>query len=104
MEIAALDTRSALLDIALNLGRIGRFVTKSSTTAEPFFAENRAYFAELDRRTLPTGFLPTYRAAKRAFEALVSLPSDQAADSAFTWASLLERRAKFCVDEDVEAS
>lgn len=102
MQVSALDNRSAVLDMALNFGRIGRFAARSPEAAAPFFAENRAYFAELDRRDLPRGFLPTYRAAKKAFSSLQALPSDQAADDAFTWASLLERRARFSVGEGDE--
>lgn len=98
-DLSRLSNRELILDLALNFARIGRFFARSPETAAPFFTENRAYLAELDRRDLPKSFLPTYRAASAAFADMAASTPDRVTEDAFTWALLLERRAGFAQGE-----
>lgn len=90
-----MTSRDLVLNIAVNLDRLGRWAYEGKTNRIPqFLADTQTYldqFREFDSR-----FRSTYDRFLKDYSRLTSTPpNDQDwADTAFTWAAILTHRAR----------
>ena len=88
--------KDLILNIAVNLGRLGRWAYEGKSTRIPqFLADTQTYLDQLvDFRPQ---FKPTYDRFLKDYLYLKSQPpnSQDWADTAFTWAAILSHRAQF---------
>ena len=84
------------LNIAVNLGRIARWVGEGKTVrVTQFMTETEDFLDQLDKAKKSERFEKTFRLFKRSFENLKKKePNDDWAEEAFTWANILTHRAK----------
>lgn len=92
-----MDAKDVILNIAVNLGRIGRWATEGKRArVEQFLAETSDYLTRLEKTTRSDRFEPTFRRFVASYQSLssdVRLDSDWA-DDMYTWATILTHRAK----------
>ncbi|MDP2671780.1 MAG: hypothetical protein Q8P13_04985 [bacterium] len=85
------------LNIAVNLGRLGRWADEGKTARIPaFISETQDYLIELENVKKNSRFEKTIQDFKSAFNELKSKSSyDEVwAEEALTWANILQHRAK----------
>lgn len=92
-----MDAEEIVLNIAVNMGRIGRFASEGrGNRVKQFLLETQEYLGKLGQATKSERFMPTYNRFKTSLESLsrnIRLDEDWAED-AFTWANILTHRAK----------
>jgi len=97
------DTKSLVLDIAMNLNRVGNwaadgFVEKKERIVT-FLENNSSYLKELEKKTLPDKFKKTYSTFISEYKVLekegFSQPKDSMdwAEKMMTWGNILTHRA-----------
>ena len=92
-----MNAQDITLNIAVNLGRLGRWALEGKEARlKQFLAETEDYLRQLEDAPKKTRFLKTFESFKRVFAILkdnIRLDRDWA-ESAFTWANILTHRAK----------
>ena len=92
-----MDTRELTLNIAVNLGRIGRWALEGRTNRlNQFLEETEGYICQLEQMPKSPRFQQTFDIFRGTFD---DLKSDMRLDPAwaemmFTWANILTHRAK----------
>ncbi len=92
-----MNAQELTLNIAVNLGRLGRWVSEGKTARVPaFLAETEGYLIELEQARKSLRFEKTFEAFRNNFQELKSNSNyDQVwAEEALTWANILQHRAK----------
>ena len=91
-----MNARDLTLNIAVNLGRIARWVGEGKTVrVTQFMTETEDFLDQLDEAKKSERFEKTFRLFKRSFENLKKKePNDEWAEEALTWANILTHRAK----------
>lgn len=92
-----MDAKELTLNIAVNLGRIGRWACEGkSSRLKQFLAETNEYVIQLDKTPKSPRFQKTFDIFKDSFDKLrsdVSLDLTWA-EMMFTWANILTHRAQ----------
>lgn len=91
-----MTNRDLVLNIAVNLGRLGRYSYQNQPARiSQFITDTQDYLDQL--QNFHPGFQNTYDNFLKAYTFLKStLPdNDTWSDTAFTWAAILTHRAKF---------
>lgn len=92
-----MDAKDLILNIAVNLGRIGRWASEGKRArVEQFLEETSEYLSKLEQATRSDRFEPTFRrfvSSYRVLSADVRLDPDWA-DDMYTWATILTHRAR----------
>lgn len=86
-----------ILNIAVNLGRIGRWALYGNTKrVQQFLNETKQYIDTLDTSNMNDTYKKTHEKFLHAFSALYQTTStgDRWAEEVFTWANILSHRAK----------
>ena len=91
-----MSARDLTLNIAVNLGRLGRWVSKGKTErVSQFMLETEDFLDQLDKAKKSARFEKTFRLFKRRFENFKKKePDDDWTEEIFTWANILTHRAK----------
>ena len=91
-----MNAQDLTLNIAVNLGRLSRWVSGKKLNRVPMFLEETAvYLDKLERMSKAKKFRPTFEKFKERFEWLKKNSFDENwADEALTWANILTHRAK----------
>ena len=92
-----LSAKDLTLNIAVNLGRLGRFAMDGRRhRLDQFLSETERFVEELEKVSKSNRFQPTYIFFKEKFKVMknnVACTPDWA-EEAFTWANILSHRAK----------
>ena len=91
-----MNARDLTLNIAVNLGRIARWVGEGKTVrVTQFMTETEDFLDQLDKAKKSERFEKTFRSFKRSFENLKKKePDNDWTEEIFTWANILTHRAK----------
>ena len=93
-----MNAEELTLNIAVNLGRIGRFALEGrENRVRQFTDETEQYLQELSTQPHSVQFSKTFHSFSKNFEARiknVELRNDAWAENVFTWANILTHRAK----------
>lgn len=87
----------ATLNIAVNLGRLSRWANEGKTTRiSQFLTDTDQYLDILHQEPKSKKFIPTYEKFLQIYKHLknTTIYDYDWADTALTWASILEHRAK----------
>ncbi len=90
-----MTARDLVLNIAVNLGRLGRWSHEAKTDRIPqFLADTQNYLDQL--HGFNPGFTSTYESFIKDYSRLKSTPPSDPdwAETAFTWANILTHRAR----------
>lgn len=93
-----MNAEEITLNIAVNLGRLARWVGEGKTNrVQQFLDETDDYIRLLDHASMSDRFGKTYKSFKKSFKALKdnSQLDDTWAEEALTWSNILTHRAKF---------
>jgi hypothetical protein len=93
-----MDAKELTLNIAVNLGRIGRWAHEGRRNRlDQFMRQTEEYIVELKEKPKSKRFEPTFDAFEKAFNELKADVRTDAvwAEKMFTWANILTHRAKF---------
>lgn len=96
-------TKQLVLDIAMNLNRIGNWAADGFETKQKrivfFLEQTNAYITLLQSQHLPPPFIPTFNTFTSTFKKMytdgLSTPKDKVvwAESMMTWGNILTHRA-----------
>ena len=92
-----MNARDLTLNIAVNLGRLGRWTADGKTARVPaFLAETERYLTELSAVEKSPRFEKTFTVFKADFQDLKNNSNYDGnwAEKALTWANILQHRAK----------
>jgi hypothetical protein len=92
-----MTAQEATLNIAVNLGRLSRFASEGKTArVKMFLDDTQQYIDILQQEPKQDKFLPTYKRFTHIYHGLRTTNNYDYdwADTALTWASILEHRAK----------
>ncbi|MEX0616248.1 MAG: hypothetical protein WD231_00375 [Candidatus Woykebacteria bacterium] len=92
-----MNAKDLTLNIAVNLGRLGRWVDEGKTSRVAIFLEETEfYLTNLEKVEKNTRFQRTFEAFKISFLALKNnhVYDQNWAEEALTWANILQHRAK----------
>ena len=92
-----MNAQELTLNIAVNLGRLGRWATEGRQgRIRQFLAETDDFIRELESASKAARFLKTFESFKREFDILKDAESFDEfwAETALTWANILTHRAK----------
>jgi hypothetical protein len=92
-----MSNQDILLNIAVNLGRLGRWADEEKIARIPqFLKDTQVYVDMLNSEKINKNFLPTFIGFSSMFKRLESEENynDAWAEEAFTWANILTHRAK----------
>ncbi len=92
-----MTAKEATLNIAVNLGRLSRFASEGKITrVKMFLDDTQQYIEVLKEKPKNEKFLPTYKQFLHVYHELRTMNNYDYdwADTALTWASILEHRAK----------
>lgn len=92
-----MTAQEATLNIAVNLGRLSRFASEGKIArVQTFLNDTDQYIDVLTRTEKSNQFLPTYNQFIPIYNELRTMNTYDYdwADTALTWASILEHRAK----------
>lgn len=91
-----MNARDLTLNIAVNLGRLARWVNEGRTArVNQFLTETEGFLNQLDKAEKSERFKKTFRLFKKSFENLKKRKMDDSwAEEVFTWANILTHRAK----------
>ena len=92
-----MNAQELTLNIAVNLGRLGRWALEGKRSRiDQFLKETEGFVEQLEHTSKSPRFLPTFILFKEKFKTLkanVGL-NDVWAEEVFTWANILTHRAK----------
>lgn len=91
-----MDARELTLNIAVNLGRIGRWASEGRMNRmHQFLAETEVYISLLEQAKKTPRFCRTFDAFRKSFDELKADTHIDAmwAEMMFTWANILTHRA-----------
>lgn len=92
-----MTAKDLTLNIAVNLGRISRWVAEGKTSRiKQFLKETEDYLAKLEQTPKNKKFERTFKLFKKNFQTLKTRNrfDDKWAEDALTWANILTHRAK----------
>lgn len=92
-----MNAEELTLNIAVNLGRLARWVAEGKFARVRFFLEEtEEYLNKLEQTPRSDRFDPTFNLFKTSFQNLKSNPTLNSdwAEEALTWANILTHRAK----------
>ena len=92
-----MNARELTLNIAVNLGRLGRWAMEGRQgRIRQFLAETDDFMRQLEAAPKLARFLKTFESFKREFDVLKDTQSfdETWAETALTWANILTHRAK----------
>lgn len=92
-----MNARELTLNIAVNLGRLGRWAMEGRQgRIRQFLAETDDFMRQLEAAPKLARFLKTFESFKREFDVLKDAASfdETWAETALTWANILTHRAK----------
>lgn len=92
-----MTAQEAALNIAVNLGRLSRFASEGKTArVQMFLHDTQQYVEILQHESKKEKFVPTYEEFLKVYQHLKTNTDYNYdwADTALTWASILEHRAK----------
>ncbi len=99
-----MDTRAKILDIAMNLNRVGNWAADDYNAKKEriktFLGNTTGYIQSLDSSNLPPSFAQTFTDFSKAYSTLekegLKGPGDIAAwaESMMTWGNILTHRSK----------
>lgn len=92
-----MTAQEATLNIAVNLGRLSRFAVEGKTARiQTFLEDTQQYLDILEQEEKNPRFIPTYKQFLTTYNKLRTMSRFDYdwADTALTWASILEHRAK----------
>lgn len=92
-----MSNQDILLNIAVNLGRLGRWADEKKVMRIPqFLDDTQIYIDMLEGAQINKKFQPTLRSFSSMFKKLASQKNynEVWAEEAFTWANILTHRAK----------
>lgn len=91
-----MNNQDLILNIAVNLGRLGKWgMEKRTERIAQFLEDSKRYLDQIDEKSLNPNFQETYKTFLKNFDYLQNNPvSDDWAETAFTWANILTHRAK----------
>ena len=92
-----MNAQELTLNIAVNLGRLGRWAMEGkSKRIQPFLQETQKFLDELEKAQKNDCFQKTFQLFKKKFENLSKdVRLDKVwAEEMFTWANILTHRAK----------
>jgi hypothetical protein len=92
-----MTAQEATLNIAVNLGRLSKFASEGKLPRVQMFLEDTQQYVEvLEQEPKQKKFLPTYLLFIQVYNELRTMNTYDYnwADTALTWASILEHRAK----------
>lgn len=99
-----MDTRSKILDIAMNLNRIGNWAADGyevrKSRINSFLDQTSQYLASLDPKKLPGGFKKTFLSFQKEYKKMEKSgkkgPKDTGrwAEMMMTWGNILTHRAR----------
>lgn len=93
-----MDAQELTLNIAVNLGRLGRWAGEGNKKrVEQFLEETANYLSELKKTRRSPRFEPTLQKFEQSFRRLSANThlDEEWAEDMFTWANILTHRAKF---------
>ncbi len=93
-----MNAEEITLNIAVNLGRLARWVSEGKTLrVNQFLVETDEYIGQLDRADKNKRFEKTFESFKKTFSQLKqdNKLDDAWAERALTWSNILTHRAKF---------
>jgi hypothetical protein len=84
-----------VLNIAVNLSRIGRFVGLGNTKrVDQFLEENRNFLNQLESQNLSPRFQKTLELFRKRSAIIEKKDPHVSSEEAYTWANILTHRAK----------
>ncbi|EKD57356.1 MAG: hypothetical protein ACD_57C00335G0004 [uncultured bacterium] len=91
-----MNAHDLILNIAVNLGRMGRWVADGKTgRVKQFMTETEGFLDQLSKAEKSARFEKTFRLFEKSFENLKKRKMDDNwAEEIFTWANILVHRAK----------
>lgn len=91
-----MQSKDIILNIAVNLGRLGRWAADGRHGRIPrFLTDTESYISQINDTSFSPRFQSTYNNFLKAFASLKRNPVNDAwAETAFTWANILTHRAK----------
>ncbi len=91
-----MNNQDLILNIAVNLGRLGKWgMEKRTERIAQFLEDSKRYLDQIDEKSLNQNFQETYKTFLKNFDYLQNNPAgDDWAETAFTWANILTHRAK----------
>lgn len=92
-----MNAEDLTLNIAVNLGRLGRWVDEGKTSrVQTFLEETESYLQQLEKINKSPNFEKTLKSFKVSFQMLKndSKLDQNWAEEALTWANILQHRAK----------
>lgn len=102
-----MDTQTEILDIAMNLNRIGNWAADDYEAKKErirtFLDNTTRYIQSLDKTTLPPKFRKTFDVFLKNYDILkkagISGPTNpiEWAEDVMTWGNILTHRSKWCV-------
>ena len=93
-----MNAKELTLNIAVNLGRLGRWAFEGRRNRlDQFMKQTELYIDQLEKTPKSERFQPTFDAFEKAFNELkADVRTDSVwAEKMFTWANILTHRAKF---------
>jgi len=96
-----LSAQELILNIAVNLGRIGRYAYEGRRSrVGQFLAETQDYIRQLESAPMNSNFQRTLNDFKKSFDALQKDKRLDViwAETAYTWANILTHRAKLAIE------
>lgn len=90
-----MTNQDLILNIAVNLGRLGRWKMEGKTERiKQFIEDSKVYLNQLDRQKINSSFFETYDGLIKNFNLIQENLDGDWAEDAFTWANILTHRAK----------
>lgn len=84
-----------VLNIAVNLSRIGRFIgLGNDKRTDQFLEENKNFLKQLESQPLSPNFQKTLELFKKRSSIIETKNSPLSSEEAYTWANILTHRAK----------
>lgn len=89
-----MDAKTLTLNIAVNMGRIGRWLGQGNQSrAEQFIKETEDYINKLEKASKVAKFKKTFYQFKKSFKNIKSHKSENLSEEAYTWANILTHRS-----------
>lgn len=89
-----MDAKTLTLNIAVNMGRIGRWLAQGNKSrVEQFIKETEDYIDQLEKASKAHKFKKTFNQFKKSFKNIKSQKSENLSEEAYTWANILTHRS-----------
>lgn len=89
-----MDPKTLTLNIAVNMGRIGRWLAQGNKNrVEQFIKETEDYIDLLEKASKAKKLRKTFNQFKKSFKNIKSQKSENLSEEAYTWANILTHRS-----------